>query len=551
MQELKPITSVAQRRSLMFVIFVMSLIHIFIIGPCFFFVAALHVLAKFVYKHVCCFDFAWSAVIALYKKQVANFEKEHPPQDGQPGSDSSSAEQPEQPATEDAESPQTMPPFMIDDDSQLLSDSSIFASSDIMRNIAAFKAPVDTADLMNTDIYNNSDVLTDVAAIIARNDKGKEKAHALTAIDEETEEDLWLHPTVCERRETEQRAYEALKSKFGRSRASRVPSLQSSATTSVDPLKRIDNILTTSSHRTLTISDESKAEMRNLHQKAEEARLAENRKRQSLEKSMELNAKLFVRNSAILRASKGPREIIPNLPEEWIQKVSDTIGAPEDMVLATTCQGIPLHRRDFVSVVAAKSWLNDEIVNGALAELDKQINLANGVFVSEAFNKKRKSLVLNSFFWPKMMQTGGRDSQRWLRRAGISTSSFLDLDIVLIPICEAYHWTLLALKPRQRTVVHMDSFNRPSSHPQLAIEWMKDLLGDAYTEPWTVDYIMSPHQKNSYDCGVHTITNAMCLALGLDPMTHYSSRQLSLQRLRIAGMFLNGGFEGEFTLWRE
>ncbi|TFA97574.1 Ubiquitin-like-specific protease ESD4 [Trichoderma ghanense] len=450
-----------------------------------------------------------------------------------------------------AEHPQTMPPFMIEDDSKMLSDSSIFASSDIMRNIAAFKAPVDTADVMNTDIYNDDDILIDVAAIIARNDKGKENANPLTAIDEETEEDLWLNPTVYERRETEQRAYEALKSKFGRSRASRVSPLQPSATSKVDPLKRIDNILTTSSLRALTISDESKAEMRNLHRKVEEARLAEKRKPQTTEKSREIEAKFFVKKEAMLRASKGPREIIPNLPEEWIQRVSDTIGAPEGTVLATTCQGIPLHRRDFITVVAAKSWLNDEIVNGALAELDKQINLANGVFLSETYNKKRKSLVLNSFFWPKMMETRGRNSQRWLRRAGVLPSSFLDLDIVLIPICEAYHWTLLALKPRQRTVVHMDSFNRSSTHPQLAIEWMKDLLGKDYTEPWTVEYIMSPHQTNSYDCGVHTITNAMCLALGLDPMTHYSSPQLPLQRLRIAGMFLNGGFEGEFTLWKE
>ncbi|PTB61774.1 cysteine proteinase [Trichoderma citrinoviride] len=454
-----------------------------------------------------------------------------------------------------AEEVSSMPPFMVEDDSQLLSDSSIFASSDIMRNIAAFKAPVDTANVMNTNIYNNDEVLTDVAAFIAHNDKGKENANPLTAINEETEEDLWLSPTVYERRETEQRAYEALESKFSRSRASRASPLQSSATSNANPLKRIDNILTTSALRTLTISDESKAEMRNLHQQAEEARLAEKRKleetQKSLEASREWHARLFVKKEAMLRASKGPREIIPNLSEEWIQRVSKTIKEPDTTVLATTCQGIPLHRRDFITVVAAKSWLNDEIVNGALAELDKQINLANGVFQNETFTKKRKCLALNSFFWPKMMETRGRQSQRWLRKAGVLPTSFLDLDIVLIPICESYHWTLLALKPSERTVVHMDSFNRSSTHPELAMEWMKDLLGKDYTEPWTVEHIMSPPQTNSYDCGVHTITNAMCLALGLDPMTHYSSPQLSLQRLRIAGMFLNGGFEGDFTLWRE
>ncbi|EGR46028.1 uncharacterized protein TRIREDRAFT_123363 [Trichoderma reesei QM6a] len=507
--------------------------------PLLYFTQSLLVLSRFVSDVAFQAHQALHNVVVLYRQYDAKLEEASRKEQEQPTAEA-----------ETSQPPETMPPFMVEDDSKMLSDSSIFASSDIMRNIAAFEAPVDNANVMNTAIYNNNDVLTDVAAIIAHNDKGKENANPRTALDEETEEDLWLNPNVYERREPEQRAYEALKSKFGRSRASRVSPLQTSATSTTDPLKRIDNILTTSSIRALAISDESKAEMRNLHQQVEEARLAEKRKSQTAEKCREIQAKMFVRKEAMTRASRGPREIIPNLSEEWIQKVSDTIGAPEGTVLATTCQGIPLRRRDFITVVAAKSWLNDEIVNGALAELDKQINLANGVFLSETY-KKRKSLVLNSFFWPKMMETRGRDSQRWLRRAGVFPSSFLDLEIVLIPICESYHWTLLALKPRQRTVVHMDSFNRSSTHPQLAIEWMRDLLGKDYTEPWTVEHIMSPPQTNSYDCGVHTITNAMCLALGLDPMTHYSSTQLSLQRLRIAGMFLNGGFEGDFTLWRE
>ncbi|KAL6852220.1 hypothetical protein J3F83DRAFT_756617 [Trichoderma novae-zelandiae] len=454
-----------------------------------------------------------------------------------------------------AERPQTMPPFMIEDDSKMLSDSSIFASSDIMRNIAAFKAPVDTANVMNTHIYGNEDILIDVAALAAHSDKGKENADPLSAIEEDEERDLWLDPSVYEKRETEHRAYETLKSKFTRSRAWRVSPPQSSATSRADPLKQIDNILTTSSLRALTISDESRADIRSLHQEAEEARLAEKRKqeaeRKSLEASRDWHAKWLMKKDAMLKASKGPREIIPNLSESWIQRVSDIIGAPEDAVLATTCQGIPLRRRDFITVVAAKSWLNDEIVNGALAELDKQINLANGVMQNEGFTKKRKSLVLNSFFWPKMMETGGRMSQRWIRKAGVLPTSFLDLEIVLIPICESYHWTLLALKPRERTVIHMDSFNRSSTHPELAMTWMADLLGKDNTEPWTVEHVMSPPQTNSYDCGVHTITNAMCLALGLDPMTHYSSPQLSLQRLRIAAMLLNGGFEGDFTLWKQ
>jgi sentrin-specific protease 1 len=125
------------------------------------------------------------------------------------------------------------------------------------------------------------------------------------------------------------------------------------------------------------------------------------------------------------------------------------------------------------------------------------------------------------------------------------------MDTVLIPICKDYHWTLLVLQPKSRKIMHLDSFNKRSSHPDLARAWISDYLGELYSaQQWEVLVVRSPQQTNGYDCGVHVITNGICMALGLEPVASYCVDEMPLQRLRIAGMLLNGGLNGEFDLWK-
>ncbi|KAK7227080.1 hypothetical protein V2G26_015083 [Clonostachys chloroleuca] len=97
----------------------------------------------------------------------------------------------------------------------------------------------------------------------------------------------------------------------------------------------------------------------------------------------------------------------------------------------------------------------------------------------------------------------------------------------------------------------MDSM-KPVGSPlntNLALAWVKDVLEDAFVaEEWTVVKHEAPRQTNGWDCGVHTITNAMCVALGLNPIDSYSTEDMPLQRLRIASVLLNRGFSGDFDL---
>ncbi|PKK54503.1 hypothetical protein CI102_797 [Trichoderma harzianum] len=315
-----------------------------------------------------------------------------------------------------------------------------------------------------------------------------------------------------------------------------------------DPAGRIEELMALPSVETLKISDESKAEVETLQAKAAETRLVD-QQREKLAKER------FLRDQALQklkeRTAKGPRQpVVAPLSDQWIEKIVNTIELSETDVVATTCQGTPLRRHDFATVVAAKTWLNDEIVNGALAELEKQINLVAGI--TDYKQQGRKCLVMNSFFWPRVKEAGGKKTQSILRRMGVTPKNLLLMDTILIPICQEYHWTLVVVQPKQRKVMHLDSFNRPSSHPNLALAWMSDYLGDLYhAKPWEVVVLKTPQQNNGYDCGVHVITNGVCLALGLDPLQSYNVGEMALQRLRIAGMLLNGGFVGDFDLWQQ
>ncbi|UKZ56453.1 hypothetical protein TrVGV298_010289 [Trichoderma virens] len=484
----------------------------------------------------------------------------------------------------------------MDDSDQVMEPTASSSNSQhVMSDIAAYIAKDDSDQDMEpiASGSNNQQVMSDIAAYIAKDDSigsGDKSALTVRFVEPKKEDDdIWSKPLVYNKAQPgpspsvssigdifeelgispldlndrfeddepkiiwfddEDELNElarGLAQRYRSVRAGKQPAVAEPAP-KADPTGRIEEILALPSVETLKISDESKAEVESMQAKAAETRLVD----QQREK---FNRERLLREQALQklkeRTSKGPRlPMVAPLSDEWIDKIAHTIELPEAEVVAKTCQGIPLRRHDFASVVAAKTWLNDEIVNGALAELEKQINLVAGI--TDYKQQGRKCLVMNSFFWPRVKEAGGKKTQSILRRMGVTPKNFLLMDTVLVPICQDYHWTLLVVQPKDRKVMHLDSFNRRSSHPDLALAWMSDYLGDLYhARPWQVMVMKTPQQTNGYDCGVHVITNGVCLALGLDPLKSYNVEEMALQRLRIAGMLLNGGFEGEFDLWQQ
>lgn len=295
---------------------------------------------------------------------------------------------------------------------------------------------------------------------------------------------------------------------------------------------------------TLLLDDRVGAELAEEKKKIEEIRTEKKRKEEEEAARVALAKQLALTGG--LR--KPSHTIVSDLPDEWRAKSQSTLRATGDAVLAATGEGTELRKHDFATVVPATEWLNDEIVNGCLNWLDKAVNGAAGITDVKA--QTRKCFSLSSFFWKKL-QGNVTGTQRMLKRSGITKDNLMQVETMLLPICESSHWTLIVIRPGKRTIAHMDSLNPRGreAYTNIAMAWMRDVLADKFAEDeWKIVRHEAPRQTNGYDCGVHTITNGMCLALGLNPLDSYRPDQMPLQRLRLASVLLHGGFTGEFDL---
>lgn len=310
------------------------------------------------------------------------------------------------------------------------------------------------------------------------------------------------------------------------------------------PVRNIEDIFNEPSERKLDINDGIKmaldAKKRHL------AAVAAEKKRKEAEERAKAELAKRLAETGGLRMPK--INIISPLSTEWKEKSRSTLLRDAADTIATTNEGTTLRSHDFATVVPATEWLNDEIVNGSLNWLDKAINSAAGI--TDVKKQTRKCLAMSSFVW-KRLQDQVTGTQRMLRRSGVTKDNLLLIDTILLPICERSHWTLLVIRPSKRTIAHMDSLNPAgnSKYTERGLDWMKDVLEDNFVaDEWKIVRHTAPRQTNGYDCGVHTVTNGICVALGLSPVDSYSSDEMPLQRLRLASVLLNGGFHEEFDL---
>ncbi|KAI5457243.1 hypothetical protein BGZ63DRAFT_427964 [Mariannaea sp. PMI_226] len=315
---------------------------------------------------------------------------------------------------------------------------------------------------------------------------------------------------------------------------------------------RIAEVFAQPSPKPLLISDDSQAGIRSQKEQAalkaaEEARKKAEAERLAAEEKAKRELEQRLAASGGLRLPT--RRFVLPVSTGWQNRALETLRAASSTTLATTAEGVDLRRHDFAKVVPPTEWLNDEIVNGSLNWLDQAVNAAAGIKDVKKFT--RKCLAMSSFFFKRLQDQGVTRTQRTLRRYGVEKRNFLDVDTILMPICEHSHWTLLVIRPSKRTVAHMDSLNPQGNRAyiNLALAWIKDVLEEKFVQDeWEVKRHQAPMQTNGYDCGVHTITNGMCLALGLSPMDCYTAQDMPRQRIRLACMLLNGGFKGDFDL---
>lgn len=249
-----------------------------------------------------------------------------------------------------------------------------------------------------------------------------------------------------------------------------------------------------------------------------------------------------------MRLRAPSRPMIGPITEEWQTKVMGIASAGPNVELAKTLEGQILTRRDFEEkLLPATAWLNDNVITGSILYVGEYVNGKAGATAQDP-----RCATFTSYFWPRLESAGPAQCGRLMRRAGVRKDNFLNIDSILIPICSGNHWTLAVVLPSRRRVLHMDSLRGGHGNPDVTrriLEWVKVTLDDQFVEgEWEVVDLDGPLQRNGWDCGVFTITNGLCLALGLDPNESYTAQQLTLQRHRLAAVLLNGGFKGDFDL---
>ena len=302
------------------------------------------------------------------------------------------------------------------------------------------------------------------------------------------------------------------------------------------------------SPRRTSVRQQKVVEKEAIEQAAREKKEAEERAQREKEDA-ELRAQLereheeYLVSQGVRRFTKEP--IIPPLTREQSEKLNKAMAKGQKV---TALNGTELTSRDWKTILEPDAWLNDNIIVAYLEYVVKMAHERAGL----KRNAPPKMHAFNNNFFNNLRSQGHKGVARWTRKPKIQGKALLPLEYIFIPVnTSGNHWTLAVISPIRRTIEYFDSLHIPGQ-PEKVIKlmkvWLKGELGDAYKpEEWTVRKDQGPHQGNFSDCGVHTVTTAKMIALGVDPMSA-PAEVMATQRRRIVAELLNSGFHGEFEV---
>ncbi|KAJ5900903.1 uncharacterized protein N7473_004973 [Penicillium subrubescens] len=232
------------------------------------------------------------------------------------------------------------------------------------------------------------------------------------------------------------------------------------------------------------------------------------------------------------------------LSREWIMKVSEAMRTLQGYAVARSPSGDDLYQKDIATCIKPLAWLNDEIINAYLTVLVQYLRQSTG---NTASGERPKFHAFNTFFYSTLRDKGYQGVRRWANRAKIGGEALLDVDTVFIPVHQASHWTLMVVRPVDRTIEYFDSLGaRGMREVEVIKKWLAGELGNKFdAEEWSFLPSVSSHQDNMSDCGVFLLINAKAIALGIEP-TAFGAKDTVDLRVKIVAELMNGGLHGPF-----
>jgi sentrin-specific protease 1 len=249
------------------------------------------------------------------------------------------------------------------------------------------------------------------------------------------------------------------------------------------------------------------------------------------------------------------QEIIVELPQhisdDLHQRMSKTRGERDTIIQAGS---IPIQKLTFKRILASdkgtNNWLDDDAVNvwfnGIVDAKKRQTNYVKSDTNAPAFAN------LQTAWWEKASKEGAKGLKRWMKKAGVGGTNLLKCERLFLPINMGSHWTLLIINGKTQTIEYLDSLSNKTGSRffKVARDLIKSELGNKYNaQEWTDDTdSFSSFQDNMSDCGVFTCLNGLAAAKDKEYLEAVTAEKMPRARKMIVGVFINGGFDGDFDL---
>jgi sentrin-specific protease 1 len=154
--------------------------------------------------------------------------------------------------------------------------------------------------------------------------------------------------------------------------------------------------------------------------------------------------------------------------------------------------------RQDLNTLVGDSWLNDEVINFYMNLLMERSD--------EGQERGRPRVyAMNTFFIPRLLQTGHSALKRWTRKVDI-----FSYDVIPVPVhVGQVHWCMAIIHLKNKTIKYYDSMGHPNYR---VLDALEQYLKDESMDKKKVDFDMAgwskecvrecPRQMNGSDCGV-------------------------------------------------